>query len=128
MVSGEVCGGALLGASFGARGAVPFSVEVLRGAVPLGVTSSPPPVACEAEPLGVVVENLRVVWVYLGPDDAPLSAAVDPLGAAVPLACFLAAAGAACRPRRAFCALGCTVGALGSAVSVAVGSGAGFGV
>lgn len=127
-VSGEVCGGASLGASFGARGAVPFSVDVLCGAVPLDVTPSLLPVFCVFEPpAGVVLENLRVVWVYLGPDDAPLSVAADPLGAA-PFACFLATAGAACRPRRVFGAPGCVEGALGSAGFFAGGSGAGFGV
>ena len=128
MLSDEVCGGALLGASFGARGAVPFSVDVLRGVGPLDVTSLLPPVGCVVGRLAGAVGNLRVVWVYLGPDDTPLPAVPDPLTAAVPLVCFLVAAGAACRPRRVFGALGCVEDALDSAVSFAGDSGAGFGV
>lgn len=126
--SDEVCGWALLGASIGGRGAVPFSVDVLRGAAPLDATPSLPPGGCVVGPLAGVGGNLRVVWVYLGPDDAPLSVAAGPLTAAVPLVCFLVAAGATCRPRRVFGALGCVEDALGSAVSFAGGSGAGFGV
>ena len=113
-----------------------FSIDVFGGTFLLGASPSPPPFLMPSEAPSVLAAHFRVVWVYLGPDDAPRFVVPAPPDVAVPLACFPAAmavasaARAACFPRLVFGAPGCADAVLATAGSFAEGfaSGAGFGV
>ena len=149
---GLVCGGGLVSRACEGRAVPrreeeePFSfgpwgggstalVNVVGGAVPLDISASPVLRRLFGPPSGFAA-HFSVVWVYLGPDDAPRSlVAPVPLDVAVPLVCLLAvivgasAACAACFPRRVFGALGRSEANVGAAGLFAGSArGAGFGV